>query len=746
MSRTGLGNKDMVLGQPWLFSQATRIDYVHDMGVTIQLWEHGDRSGQSVLINLPLIKAPRNVMPVSYRRVCESESAEARHLSTPNESLDYHGIPKFPSRTERIVEILDSESEKLRPEGLSEDVLEFATSCSLEHLNVIKNAWHVSGNAGRGTASRRTMNLFAGDLSSIYGSYKDKRAVSGAKYKPVAKKVIPVSTQDPEGPIPNYLPIEIGPLPPLPVNPIRLEERVYSKRLTEERVTSIISRVPSVFLTKPEIELLVHVMFLFETVFAFSDLERGAFNSKYYPDYVIRTVPHRPWQRKPIRLPQARREEVIRMLKEQMASGKYEPASSSYRSAFFAVEKKGGALRIVHDLQPLNAVTIRDATLPPRVEDMIESFAGRATYGLFDLKSGYDNRMLAPISRDLTSFYAEGMGMLRLTRLPQGHTNAVAEFQRCTQHMIGPMYPENAEVFIDDCAAKGPKSDFENATISGNDQIRKFVWEYALVVQELLARIHESGATVSGTKMVLATPRLQLLGAVVALDGAHVSHEVTAKLAKWPTCRNPTAVRGFLGTVGVVRRWIKGFAKIAKPLTQLTKKMPLNEFVWSEEAQEAMEVLKHLASTAVPVRSLDYTLAKTVQSEDLRDSDLGLVSIHVDSSYIGVGWMITQKLKDAEYPIVFGSITYNDRESRYSQPKLELYGVFRALKAERHRLYSVHFRLVVDAGFIAQMISNPDLPNAAMTRWITYIQLFTFEIVHTPGAIRRVVTSTACRR
>ena len=42
---------------------------------------------------------------------------------------------------------------------------------------------------------------------------------------------------------------------------------------------------------------------------------------------------------------------------------------------------------------------------------------------------------------------------------------------------------------------------------------------------------------------------MQLLGAEVALDGAHVLHEVTAKLAKWPTCKNPTKVQGFLGTV-----------------------------------------------------------------------------------------------------------------------------------------------------------------------------------------------------
>ncbi len=61
---SNLGNKDMVLGQPWLFSHLMQIDYMHEMGVTLQLWENGDRKGRSILINLPLVKAPRNVMPI----------------------------------------------------------------------------------------------------------------------------------------------------------------------------------------------------------------------------------------------------------------------------------------------------------------------------------------------------------------------------------------------------------------------------------------------------------------------------------------------------------------------------------------------------------------------------------------------------------------------------------------------------------------------------------------------------------
>src|SRR5258707_7129622 len=114
----------------------------------------------------------------------------------------------------------------------------------------------------------------------------------------------------------------------------------------------------------------------------------------------------------------------------------------------------------------------------------------------------------------------------------------------------------------------------------------------------------------------------------------------------------------------------------------LTKKMALSEFEWTEEAQGAMDLLKNLALIAVPVRTLDYELARKVKQPDQRESDVGLVSIHVDTSNIGVGWMIAQRLEDAEYPVVFGLITLNECKGHYSQLKLELYGVFRALKAE----------------------------------------------------------------
>src|SRR5258708_1195311 len=49
--------------------------------------------------------------------------------------------------------------------------------------------------------------------------------------------------------------------------------------------------------------------------------------------------------------------------------------------------------------------------------------------------------------------------------------------------------------------------------------------------------------------------------------------------------------------------------------------MALSEFEWTEEAQGAMDLLKHLVSTAVPVRMLDYELAHKVKQPDQRESE-----------------------------------------------------------------------------------------------------------------------------
>ncbi|KZV95169.1 hypothetical protein EXIGLDRAFT_585627, partial [Exidia glandulosa HHB12029] len=71
----------------------------------------------------------------------------------------------------------------------------------------------------------------------------------------------------------------------------------------------------------------------------------------------------------------------------------------------------------------------------------------------------------------------------------------------------------------------------------------------------------------------------------------------------------------------------------------------------------------------------------------------------------------------------------------YSQVKLELHGLFHALRAVRAYIYGVHCLIVeVDAKYIKGMLNNPDMqPNATINRWIAGVLLFNPTIVHVPA-------------
>ena len=569
------------------------------------------------------------------------------------------------------------------------------------------------------------------DYEAFDFANKFKKSVLKMKYKSIAKKVIPVSVHDPHSIVPEYKPIDVGILPPLPFHPRKLKDLTYMNKLTKERVELMIANIPNGFLMKTELELILHVIFEYEDVFAFNDVERGTFSSKYYLDYVMRMVPHVPWCESPIRLPRAKEATIMQLLDEQHLGGKYELCTSSYCSVFFAVEKKGGKLQIVHDLQPLNCVTIRDLSLPPHIDNMIEDFKGHAFYLIADLKAGYDAVPLAKESCDLTAFHAYAHGSMHLTSLPQGYTNSMSEFCRRTNHMIHSLCLDKANVFVDNIIGKGLKTRYNNEKLLENPEIQRFIYEGIQTLQGICACVCEAGVTISGEKFVAATPELEMLGVTFSILGAHIQHRALSKISKWPVCSSVTEVRGFLGTIGVIRRWIKDFVKIARPLVQLTKKAETPIFVWNDDAQSVMEHLKFLATTAPPLVAIEYELASKIASQEFCDSDLGLVTLAVDLSYIGAGWILSQVLEASDLPVLFGSVTFKDHESCYSQPKLELFGLFRALKAEHHRLYGIHFRVKVDARSLIEMINKPDLMPS--TRWLAFIQLFDFEIMHVPA-------------
>lgn len=605
-------------------------------------------------------------------------------------------------------------------------------------------------------------------LAQLQNSRPTELYANGAKYKTVDKKMNPVPVSMPALKREPYKPLPIPVIPPLPTNPPDWQNFTHTKKLTPERLQIILNGIQPDFLSDDEISLLIWVLRQNEDAIAFEDSERGLFKEEFFPDYIIETVPHQPWQEKPIKVPESVKEEMTEMLRQQVASGNLEPAQSSYRSRIFVVKKPKGGLRIVHDLQPLNKVTAQDAMLPPNVADFAQGFVGYSIYGTMDLYSGYHQRRLHPDSRPLTACQTP-LGNMQLTSLPMGATNSMQEFQRATMHITYNMGEDRAEAFVDDIGIKGPKTRYNDKPIPENAKIRRFVWEYAHTLYECLATLIIAGATASGKKLVLAAERVNIVGHTCSLEGIRPHHGIASKVINWPTPKNVTGVRGFLGTIGVARNWIKNFARIAKPLTLLTKATQF-DFEWSDDAQNAMNLLKKKVQEISALKRLDVKLAMKASLEPETGRPIeGQVILAVDSSYIAIGFVLYQVLWDNDsellpekpftientnatdipetintkthprrrqlkrFPLRFGSITLNDVESRYSQPKVELYGLFRSLKALENLLWGLKVFVEADASFIPKTANAPGLPNAATTHWVSYIRLFTIRYKHIPA-------------
>ena len=543
------------------------------------------------------------------------------------------------------------------------------------------------------------------------------------KYKTVDKKIRPVPTRFPENmKVRRQFPED--PLRNLSILPYYPPEFTPTDRVTEERMESL-KIDEGLELWPEEKKLLKLVIALNGKSIAFDEQERGTFKTSYFSDYKMPVMDHIPWQEKNMPIPPGYRDEIIKLLKEKIDAGVYEEAQSSYRSRWFCVKKKNGELRIVHDLQKLNGVSIKDAGVPPILEDFVNNYAGRSIYTVLDMYWGFHARMLDVESRDMTAFQTP-LGALRIVSLPMGYTNSPAEFQACMTFILKDEIPHIAGVFIDDIPIKGPQTrylddDEKEEVILQNPGIRRYVWEHLNDVHRILHRIGESGGTVSGKKMQLCQSEVEIVGNKCSPKGREPVDARIKSVIEWPTPKNLTEVRGFLGLCGTVRIWIEDFSLLTKPLVDLTRKD--KEFNWGLAQEEAFQRLKHLITSAPVVRPIEYKSDRPVY-------------LSVDTSIHGVGFILSQEDKDGKRaPARYGSIPLKGVESRYGQSKLELYGLFKALHEYRGHIAGVRNLIVeVDASSIKGMLDHPDIQvSAVINRWIQGILQFDFKLVHVPA-------------
>jgi len=577
------------------------------------------------------------------------------------------------------------------------------------------------------------------DTSSLESSEHpsdDIPAKASFKYKKVCDKVRPLCQQIPEHQK-SQRQFPEDPLKNLPILPFHPPKFVPTAKITAERM-KMLGIDEHEELLPEERKLLQYVLCINERSIAFDEDERGTFRSDYFSDYIIPTVQHEPWIEKNFLLHQGHRDELINLLKEKIKAGVYERASTPYRSKWFYVKKKDGGLRIVHDLQKLNSITIRDSAVPPILEEFVEAYAGRSVYTVLDMFWGFHARVLDVNSRDMTAFQTP-IGSFRLTSLPMGYANSPAEFQACMSFLLQDEMPEVAGVFVDDIPIKGPTSrylgpDGLEETLPENPGIRRYIWEHLNDVHRILHRIGQAGGTISGNKMQLCRAEVKIVGHRCSSKGREPVEDRATKIQTWPTPCNLTEVRGFLGLCGTVRIWIKDYSQIARPLVDLTRKHV--EFSWGPEQEQAFQQLKGFVSRAPALRPIDYHCGRPL-------------ILSVDTSVMGIGFVLSQEDENGRrVPARYGSLPLKDVECKYGQSKLELYGLMRALMRFRAYIGGISNLIVeVDASSIEGMLKRPDVqPSATINRWISCIKDYDFTLVHVPASQHKAPDALSRRR
>jgi hypothetical protein len=77
-------------------------------------------------------------------------------------------------------------------------------------------------------------------------------------------------------------------------------------------------------------------------------------------------------------------------IQKMLAKGKIRLSSSSCSSPILFVPKKNGSLRLCVDYRDLNKITIKDATVTPLMDELMERVRGMTYFSKFDLKNGFN--------------------------------------------------------------------------------------------------------------------------------------------------------------------------------------------------------------------------------------------------------------------------------------------------------------------------------------------------------------------
>ncbi|GJU35070.1 putative reverse transcriptase domain-containing protein [Tanacetum coccineum] len=316
----------------------------------------------------------------------------------------------------------------------------------------------------------------------------------------------------------------------------------------------------------------------------------------------------------------------------------------------------------------LNKLTVKNRYPLPRIDDLFDQLQGSSVYSKIHLRWGYHQLKVREEDIPKTAFRTR-YNHYEFQVMPFGLTNAPAVFMDLMNRVCKPYLDKFVIVFIDDILI-----------YSKNKQEHE---EHLKLILELLKK-EELYAKFS--KCEFWIPKVQFLGHVIDSQGIHVDPAKIESIKDWASPKSPTEIRQFLGLAGYYRRFIKGFLKIAKPMTKLTQKKV--KFKWG---------------------SKDFI-------------------VYCDASIKGLGVVLMQR----EKVIAYASRQLKIHEKNYTTHDLELGAVVFSLKLWRHYLYGTKCTVFTDHKILQRILNQKEL-NMRQRRWLELLSDYNCKIHYHPG-------------
>jgi hypothetical protein len=307
----------------------------------------------------------------------------------------------------------------------------------------------------------------------------------------------------------------------------------------------------------------------YKDVFAWNKGELGCCT---IDEHGIDTQGFPPCSASPGRLSYWEETEVKRQIDVLVDLGKMRPSNSEYACRVTLPVKKDGSRRFCGDYRPLNAQTRRDMFPMPLVEDVIDQLGKSVWFSALDLQSGFWQIRMALEDMKKTTLIIK-TGLYDWTVMPFGLKNATSTFTRTMSEVFKDLGSTFLKVFVDDLNVHSE---------TWGDHIRH--------LDAVLCKLREVNMKLNPSKCCFAAKSITFLGHVVSKEGIQPDLGKIEAVSHFPTPKNVTSVRSFLGLTGYYRKYIRGYSNLTGPLFELTRKDIV--FAWDVNCEQAYQALK----------------------------------------------------------------------------------------------------------------------------------------------------------